>query len=72
MPLPSFLQRLRQKSFSGQAVSDAAPLTSADVELARARARRRLVGMVTQSDLVAALYEASLAHLDDGAHKPST
>ncbi|RTL27791.1 MAG: SPOR domain-containing protein [Burkholderiales bacterium] len=46
MPLPSFLQRLRQKSFSGQAVSDAAPLTSADVELARARARRRLVGMV--------------------------
>lgn len=46
MPLPSFLQRLRQKSSSGQAVSDAAPLTSADVELARARARRRLVGMV--------------------------
>lgn len=46
MPLPSFLQRFRQKSLSGQAASDAAPLTSADVELARVRARRRLVGMV--------------------------
>lgn len=46
MPLPSFLQRFRQKSSSGQAASDAAPLTSADVELARVRARRRLVGMV--------------------------
>lgn len=46
MPLPSFLQRFRQKSLSGQAASDAAPLTSADVELARVRVRRRLVGMV--------------------------
>jgi len=34
-------------------------------------ADQRLVGMVTQSDLVAALYEASLAHLDDGALRPS-
>src|SRR5450830_619035 len=34
-------------------------------------AERRLVGMVTQSDLVAALYEASLAHLEEGVHAPA-
>ncbi|RZL00184.1 MAG: SPOR domain-containing protein [Rubrivivax sp.] len=45
MPLPSFLQRLRQRSTVSGA--DAAlPLSSADIEVARVRARRRLVGMV--------------------------
>lgn len=46
MPLPSFLQRFRRKSTSGQGASDAVPLTPSDVEATRARARRRLVGMV--------------------------
>lgn len=46
MPLPSFLQRFRRKSSSGQGASDAVPLTPSDVEATRARARRRLVGMV--------------------------
>lgn len=44
MPLPLFLQRLRQRSTPS--VADASPLSSADVEVARVRARRRLVGMV--------------------------
>ena len=44
MPLPSFLQRLRQRS--APSVADVSPLSSADIELARVRARRRLVGMV--------------------------
>ncbi|MDE2400608.1 MAG: SPOR domain-containing protein [Burkholderiales bacterium] len=44
MPLPSFIQRLRQRSPAS--VADASPLSSADIELARVRARRRLVGMV--------------------------
>lgn len=46
MPLPSFLQRFRRKFSSGQGASDAVPLTPSDVEATRARARRRLVGMV--------------------------
>lgn len=46
MPLPSFFQRFRRKSSSGQGASDAVPLTPSDVEATRARARRRLVGMV--------------------------
>ncbi|MBI5927327.1 MAG: SPOR domain-containing protein [Aquabacterium sp.] len=46
MPLPSFLQRFRRKPSSGQGASDAVPLTPSDVEATRARARRRLVGMV--------------------------
>lgn len=44
MSLPSFLQRLRQRSTP--AVADVSPLSSADIEVARVRARRRLVGMV--------------------------
>lgn len=44
MPLPSFLQRLRQRS--APSVADVSPLSSADIEVARVRARRRLVGMV--------------------------
>ena len=44
MPLPSFLQRLRQRSTPS--VADVSPLSSADIEVARVRARRRLVGMV--------------------------
>jgi DedD protein len=44
MPLPPFLQRLRQRSTP--TVADASPLSSADIEVARVRARRRLVGMV--------------------------
>ncbi|MES2089623.1 MAG: SPOR domain-containing protein [Pseudomonadota bacterium] len=44
MPLPSFLQRLSQRTSAP--VADASPLSSADIEVARARARRRLVGMV--------------------------
>ncbi|WP_290643396.1 SPOR domain-containing protein [Aquabacterium sp.] len=46
MPLPSFFQRFSRKSSSGQGASDAVPLTPSDVEATRARARRRLVGMV--------------------------
>jgi DedD protein len=46
MPLPSFLQRFRPKSSSGQRASDAVPLTPFDVEATRVRSRRRLVGMV--------------------------
>ncbi|MBC7702311.1 SPOR domain-containing protein [Aquabacterium sp.] len=44
MSLPLFLQRLRQQS--APPVADASPLSSADIEVARVRARRRLVGMV--------------------------
>lgn len=44
MPLSSFIQRLRQRSSAN--VPDAAALSSADIEVARVRARRRLVGMV--------------------------
>lgn len=44
MSLPLFLQRLRQRS--APSVADASPLSSADIEVARVRARRRLVGMV--------------------------
>lgn len=44
MPLPTFLQRLRQRS--APSVADVSPLSSADIEVARVRARRRLVGMV--------------------------
>lgn len=43
MPLPSFLQRFRPDGAPG-AVSDA--VSSLDVEAARVRARRRLIGMV--------------------------
>jgi DedD protein len=43
MPLPSFLQRFRRDATS---VSDAVPLSTSDVEAARVRARRRLIGMV--------------------------
>jgi len=42
MPLPSFLQRLRPRAASG---AEAAPLSGSDVEAARVRARRRLIGM---------------------------
>lgn len=45
MPLPSFLQRFRRKASTGQA-ADAVSLSPSDVEATRARARRRLVGMV--------------------------
>jgi DedD protein len=45
MPLPSFLQRLRQRSTASGADANL-PLSSADIEVARVRARRRLVGMV--------------------------
>ncbi|MBI3384179.1 MAG: SPOR domain-containing protein [Aquabacterium sp.] len=45
MPLPSFLQRFRRKASPGQA-ADAVSLSPSDVEATRARARRRLVGMV--------------------------
>ena len=44
MPLPSFLQRFRQRA--QEPVSGAVPMSSADIEQARVRARRRLVGMV--------------------------
>lgn len=44
MPLSSFIQRLRQRSSAN--APDAAALSSADIEVARVRARRRLVGMV--------------------------
>ncbi|RZI80373.1 MAG: hypothetical protein EOP38_22700, partial [Rubrivivax sp.] len=42
--LSSFFQRLRQRASAS--VADASPLSSADIEVARVRARRRLVGMV--------------------------
>jgi len=45
MSLPSFLQRLRQRSRASGADANL-PLSSADIEVARVRARRRLVGMV--------------------------
>lgn len=45
MPLPSFLQRFRRMASPGQA-ADAVSLSPSDVEATRARARRRLVGMV--------------------------
>ncbi len=45
MPLPSFLQRFRRTASTGQA-ADAVSLSPSDVEATRARARRRLVGMV--------------------------
>jgi DedD protein len=45
MPLPLFLQRLRQRS-AASGVDANLPLSSADIEVARVRARRRLVGMV--------------------------
>lgn len=45
MPLPSFLQRFRRKASSGQA-TEAVSLSPSDVEETRARARRRLVGMI--------------------------
>ncbi|HET6787820.1 MAG TPA: SPOR domain-containing protein [Aquabacterium sp.] len=41
MPLPNFLQRFR----SGAPVPPPAPLSSADIEQARIRARRRMIGM---------------------------
>ena len=44
MPLPSFLQRFRQGA--QEPASGAVPMSSADIEQARVRARRRLVGMV--------------------------
>ena len=44
MPLPSFLQRFRQGA--QEPASGAVPMSSADVEQARVKARRRLVGMV--------------------------
>jgi len=44
MPLSSFIQRLRERSSAN--VPDVAALSSADIEVARVRARRRLVGMV--------------------------
>lgn len=43
MPLPSFLQRFR--SGAQAPVSQVQPLSPADVELARVRARRRMIGM---------------------------
>lgn len=47
MPLSSLFQRFRQAAQSGQAMSmDATPLSQSDVEAARVRARRRLIGMV--------------------------
>ncbi|MBI2732649.1 MAG: SPOR domain-containing protein [Aquabacterium sp.] len=45
MPLPSFLQRFSRKAASGQP-ADAVSLSPSDVEATRARARRRLIGMV--------------------------
>lgn len=47
MPLPSFLQGLRER-FTAQRANgvDAVPLTEADVEATRTRARRRLIGML--------------------------
>lgn len=44
MPFSSFIQRLRERSSAN--VPDVAALSSADIEVARVRARRRLVGMV--------------------------
>jgi len=47
MSLSSFFQRFRPGASSGRAsVADAVPLSSSDVEAARVRARRRLIGMV--------------------------
>jgi len=44
MPLSSFIQRLRERSSAN--VPDVAALSSADIEVARVRARRRLGGLV--------------------------
>ena len=46
MPLPSFLQRLRGKATSAPSEAEQPPLSASDVEAARVRARRRLIGMV--------------------------
>ncbi|MFZ4552840.1 MAG: SPOR domain-containing protein [Aquabacterium sp.] len=47
MPLPSFLQGLRERFTAKRANGvDAVPLTEADVEATRTRARRRLIGML--------------------------
>lgn len=46
MPLPSFLQRLRGQATSAQSEAEQPPLSASDVEAARVRARRRLIGMV--------------------------
>src|SRR5690606_28498596 len=46
MPLPSFLQRLRGMAAPAQSEAQQPPLSASDVEATRARARRRLVGMV--------------------------
>ncbi len=45
MPLPSFLQRFRRGGLSS-AAADLNPMPPMDVEVARTRARRRLVGML--------------------------
>lgn len=45
MPLPSFLERLRQRTAASGADANLPP-SSAEIEVARVRARRRLVGMV--------------------------
>jgi DedD protein len=46
MLLPSFLQRLRGQATSAQSEAELPPLSASDVEAARVRARRRLIGMV--------------------------
>lgn len=46
MPLPSFLQRLRGQVTLAQPEAEQRPLSAADVEATRVRARRRLIGMV--------------------------
>lgn len=47
MPLSSFFQRFRQMASSGRAgAPEAPPASPSDVEAARVRARRRLIGMV--------------------------
>lgn len=45
MPLPSFLQRFRRQPAARQAAAEALPASAMDVEAARVRARRRLIGM---------------------------
>ena len=46
MPLPSFLQRFRSGAHSP--VHQAPPLSPADIEAARVRARRRMIGMAVR------------------------
>lgn len=46
MPLPSFLERLRQRTAASSGADANLPPSSAEIEVARVRARRRLVGMV--------------------------